>query len=883
MSYEHNIKERGIFKLCLDCSRCIVIVAATLFSALFAPVVCRAGEELDYDIISIYLDVRQVGSMDVQVIIRDEQLYLPVVEVFNFLKIKNTFSDDMNIIAGFLIDPQATFTIDKVQNRITSNGQVFDLRPDGLIRDETGLYLKADYFGKAFGLNCTFSFRSLSAVIVTKLDLPVIREIRREMMRRNISRLKHERMADTTIQCDYPLFRLGIADWSAVVSRQLQGNTDARLNLSMGAALAGGDATVALNYQHHYPFAAEKQYYLWRYVNNDQRFLRQIKIGTIPAQAVSTLLAPVLGVQVSNTPSTYRQSFGNYMLSRFTEPNWTVELYVNNVLVDYTQADGSGLFTFEIPLVYGNSQIRLRFYGPWGEERSSEENIIIPFSLIPRNELEYTVSAGTLTDNPNSQFARMNLNYGLSRRITVGAGVEYLSSLASSQFMPFLNTTFKAASNLLVSMDYMHRVRSKGAISYRLQSDLQFELNYIKYEKGQQAINSRSLEERKIIMSIPLRTPAFVMFSRLTVNQIIAPQAAYDVKTKYKDIPKTQYTSADLMLSGAFRRMSASLTSNGLFIGGKRPHLYSELALAYRLPAGFAFKPMARFQHEHNRLMTAKCELEKQLRGKGFLNMSYERNFYSKFTNIMIGISCDLSLVRTTFLTSHSNRITTFMQSAAGSLVYNRKAKYANLSSRPGIGRAGIIIAPYLDLNGNDQKEINEPKVSGLQVRINEGTMPSETRDTIIPVFNLEPYTNYHVELDDNSLGSVAWQIKNKTMNVTVGANQLKLIEVPVAVKGEASGTVYLKEEGKEQKGLERIVVFFYNRNGVLAGKTITEPDGFFSYMGLSPGSYTARIDEKQLDRLKLVCSSPSQPFTVVSSVNGAVVEGLDFTLSPLP
>ena len=55
-----------------------------------------------------------------------------------------------------------------------------------------------------------------------------------------------------------------------------------------------------------------------------------------------------------------------------------VELYVNNVLVDYVKADASGFFTLQVPLVYGNSFIKLKFYGPWGEERYKEQTLTIP-------------------------------------------------------------------------------------------------------------------------------------------------------------------------------------------------------------------------------------------------------------------------------------------------------------------------------------------------------------------------------------------------------------------------------------------------------------------------------------------------------------------------
>jgi hypothetical protein len=56
---------------------------------------------------------------------------------------------------------------------------------------------------------------------------------------------------------------------------------------------------------------------------------------------------------------------------------------MNNSLVDYAKAPTAGFYTFQVPLVYGNSLVKLRFYGPWGEELSREQNIQIPFNFLP--------------------------------------------------------------------------------------------------------------------------------------------------------------------------------------------------------------------------------------------------------------------------------------------------------------------------------------------------------------------------------------------------------------------------------------------------------------------------------------------------------------------
>ena len=138
------------------------------------------------------------------------------------------------------------------------------------------------------------------------------------------------------------MFRFGTADWFVVASQFAIGYNDTRLYFGLGSVVAGGEMNVALNYSNNIPFREKEQFYQWRFVDNNNKALRQSVAGKIYAQSTSSIFSPVVGVQFTNTPTTYRRSFGTYTISDYTEPHWTVELYVNNVLINYVEADGAG-------------------------------------------------------------------------------------------------------------------------------------------------------------------------------------------------------------------------------------------------------------------------------------------------------------------------------------------------------------------------------------------------------------------------------------------------------------------------------------------------------------------------------------------------------------
>lgn len=826
-----------------------------------------AQEEPVYDEIPVFLEVSRVGGFEITAVIKNDELYLPVTDLFNFLKIRNVPSSDLETITGFFINPEAEYFISRPGNSIKYQDKTFNLEPGDLIRTESNLFLKSQYFGKVFGMDCSFSFRSMSVKLTSKLDLPLIREMRQEEMRQNLSRLKGESKADTLIKRTYPVFRFGMADWSAISSQEINGKTDTRLNLNLGSMIAGGEATASLNYNTTDPFSEKQQYYLWRYVDNDYSLFKQAMIGKIATQATSTIFNPVIGVQFTNTPTTYRRSFGSYTLSDRTEPGWIVELYVNNVLIDYVKADASGFFKFEVPLVYGNSIIQLKFFGPWGEERVREQNINIPFNFLPEKTFEYKASAGFVEDSSLSRFSKLSLNYGVTRRLTVGTGIEYLSSVTSSPVMPYVNASISLLNNLLLSGEYTHGVRSKGTLSYRMPSNIQFDLNYTRYNKDQKAIIYNYLEERRASVSIPFKIKKFSSYNRLSVYQII--------------LPLSKYTTGEWMMSASLFRVNTNLTTYAIIIDKKNPYVYSNLSLSLRLPAGFVVMPQAQYGYSQNEFLSGKVGIEKRIKERAFLNLSFEQNFINSMKMGEIGFRYNFDFAQTGLSVRQTNKKTSFIEYARGSLIYDKKTKFLGADNQFNVGKGGISVIPYIDLNANGIKDPGEPKAYGLNLRANGGRIEKSEKDTTIIILGLEPYTECFIELDANSFENISWRLPFKTLNVAVDPDILKHIEIPVSVAGEATGSVMVNRDGNLE-GQGRVIVSIFNKYNKLIGSTLTEDDGFFSWFGLMPGQYRVRIDTSQLGKLGMVSDPVVRDFSIAPGLDGDIADKLDFNLSLL-
>lgn len=827
----------------------------------------------NYDEITVALNVPRIGNWEMPAVINGQVLYIPVKDFFDILQIKNSASPTADSVSGFFINPGAYYLVDKMNNRIIYDNRTVNLNKGDLILSENNLYLKSDYFESVFGLACVFNFRSLSVTVNTKLELPLIRELQLQQMRKNITQLKGEKKADTTLKRKFSMLQLGMADWSIINYRQSGGQNYTRLSANLGAIIAGGEANVYINHNAGQPFNLGQQYYRWKYVNNDNKVLRQITAGNLFVQSTASVYGAITGIQVTNTPTTYRRSFGTYRLSNTTDPGWMVELYVNNILVNYTKADASGFYTFDVPLVYGSTIVKLKFYGPWGEERVREQNISIPFNFLPVKQFEYTLSAGVIDDVEKGKFSRLNLNYGLHSRITIGAGVEYLSTVELGKAMPFVNASVRMGTNLLISAEHTYGVRSKAIASYRLPSSLQLEVNYTKYAPGQKAIKSGQssfnnyIDDKKATIYMPFRRKKFSGFSRLSISQLT--------------VPKLKYTTAELLLSGMYKGINTNITTSAVYTDPKHSLVYSNIAVTFKVAKGMRVTPQAQYEYKMNKLSMIKCEVEKNLFNRGFMILSYENNMTYKLTSISLGVRYSFSFAQTSFAVSQHNKDYSSIQSARGSLLYNNKSHKLKFSEQSNVGRGGLIIRPFLDFNGNGKKDANEPKAQGLKVRINGGRIEHNKKDTTITISGLEAYSNYYLELDKNSFDNIGWQLQKASLNIVIEPNNFRLIEVPVSVMGEVAGSVY-KKTSNGQKGISRIIINIYDKDSRLAGRTITESDGYFSFVGLKPGNYTAEIDSAQLNKINMSAYPRNIPVSIKLTRDGDLIEGLKFTLSEI-
>ena len=797
------------------------------------------------------------------IIVESNNIYINIEDLFRDLGLKCISENNGNNLTGFIENESKKYNIDFHSSQITVGSKTYK-SVNGIIKESGAIYIESTVLTEAFGLNVMFNFRSLSIKMEANFELPAIKKMRLEQMRQNVSTLqKEEILADTILERDYHFLKFGMMDWS-LASYQKNGKvTNNRMVLGLGAELLYGQANVSIYYDDKYKFDNRQLYYNWRWVDNKKKIIRQAHAGKLYNQSISFLKTSVVGASISNTPTTVRKATGFYTLNEYTEPNWSVELYINDVLVDYTVADASGLYVFKVPNVYGYTTLKLKFYGPMGEERVEERTKNVPYTFMPANTLEYKLSGGVLQDEEGSQYGKGTVSYGLNNAITLGGGLEYLSSITDHPYIPFATLAFQPFSKMLLNFEYAHNVKITGLLNYNFGKSASLEINYADFVDGQLATPYNANEELKVRFSFPFKMNRISGYTKFNYNQF-----SYD---------EFNYNQIDAAVSGYFKNYSANLSTLFNWISDNDPYITSNLSLSYRMRNGIILRPSAEYNISDEQLSRYKFEVEKRVK-KLYLSVYYERNRVRKSDNLFLSVRYDLPFARAGVSASHNNDNFYFTESASGSLAFGGDNSYVKPGNTSSIGKGGILFYPFLDLNQNGIKDDTEQMILLSNVRVSGGRADISEKDSIVRVSDLNAFIDYTVEFSDNDLDNIAWQFKHKTYQVLVDPHQYKRVYMPILSMGEVSGMVYLNKDSV-LRGLGRVTVQIIDKHGNKVAETLSESDGYFSYLGLKPGDYTVRIDDEQLEILEYQSTPELHHSTIEQLIDGDIVNGLDFVL----
>lgn len=834
--------------------------------AMLLPGIARSQERYSEEIV-VNFRVPRLLNQDIFVLYDGKTIYVPLSDVFSLLGIRAQREKSTDKFSGYIFSKDQEYQIDPRQMRASCYGQEHRLDSTDFFLSATDIYLRVDLYEQIFKLRMAFNFSELSLFLPYDEDFPAYQKLQRELAHKNLKRSVEKLKDIQPIERERKYIGGAVADWTLSANPAGE-NRVHYYGLNLGGMLLGGDFTLNGTGNTQTGIEADQLSYRWRLALNDNPYLTQVKAGDV--YTGGTYGRSIKGVQLTNQPTVNRKYFQTIMVSDYVGEGWEVELFVNNRLVDFTHTDQSGRYEFLVDVNYGSSFITLKMYGPNGELRTEEQYVRTPFTLVPKNTVEYSASVGEQRYGVgNRRYAQVNGYYGLLRNLTLGINTDIpLSPPDEEESRVAVEANFQAMGDLLLNASYSPGYAASASANYSRPSSVSLAAGYTRYFENELHNIARQIHAITFSSSYPLRLGGRIVGLRYFMTHLKYPSyrvtnMSYGVTTSIKRFQLSYFGQFRINQN---RNYSTRIMTSRLFVALFDTRLFSpRFTLEYH--------------HTYNEVQKYGVSVSQRLFRTGRLSLAFERVVPTGANQITV--SFDLYNSFATFAT-RATRVedrTSVSQIQHGSVQYDHENKTVRFDRRNRVGYGAAVVRPFLDGNYNGEYDEGEEYLSGLQARVQGAGGRPHGPNRLYYYDRLRPYDEYMVKIEPSSLDNPLLKPAHENYKVAVNPNMVTSIEVPLVLGGEVSGRVK-RIRTQDSVGMGGIRVMLVNLTTESVTELRTFNSGEFYYLGLIPGQYEAYIDPTQLKELGYECEPGALQFEMDPSKGLDIVDNLAFHLT---
>ena len=782
-------------------------------------------------------------------------------------------------LRGFYIDQKDPYDI----NFGTGVGKVgekaFQFDTTNVIRGQLDYYVLPSFFKEAFDLHFNIDFNSLSLILSTEQELPVVRDYQREMRRGYMVVSPQTNLEQAPLKFPGKKYLLngGVVDYS-LSAFNTGGPTSYSYSLTGGAEILGGETEGSLlgAVSGGNP-SLYSSTLSWKYTFDSSAYISYAGLGNLYSDGLTSY--GFRGAQVSNEPLTVRTIFGQYVINARTNPNWDVELYLNGQLAAYKRADAQGRAQFTIPLVYGTTYIQLKYYGPNGQFREEDRRLQIPFSFVPAGQLNYSVSAG-LVNNTNYNFLSANALFGITSWATDKLGLDYVDDPLFSKPLLYNSLYLRFGPEYTMSIDAAPDAFYRTSFNALYASQTAFDLEYGHYSQNMLYNPSLRLQE--------LQADAFVPFyiGRNSLNFRVAgiAQTYYGGQKSYSYSANFSSSLSQLNVSVGYTKSiidyGVGPTDNNYNLTGSVLYSLCFGQGAFNFLNGTLVSVTGRYGVLKNSPDDISLQLSKNVLRYVRIGFTADRNYINKATTFNLQIIADLPFIRSTTSAQFQGGSGFYSQNFSGSVGYDSNYGQFLFNDLGWVGRSAASVRMFVDANGNGRYDKGEEIIRHGSITLRQAVSSETSSNGITREWNMLPYTQYSADVDLSTIRNPLLIPKWKSFSFITDPNSYKRVDIPFYAGGIAQGNV-LRDEKGVLSAIPGLSLEIASDSGSFKTTVPVFNDGSFYYMGLPPGGYRAYVDSAQLSILGLTADPSILKFAVKPTKDGDIIEGLKIILKP--
>ena len=800
-----------------------------------------------------------------------DRTYIPLQDFLNILQINNTQSG--NVVSGYYMYSANYYEINIASHEMTYKGNTITFSKNDILEVGGQIFIDPSALEKGFDMEIVVDLAELSLGLYTENTPPIMVKMEREMLREAMLEGESEKEAPLLFKRKKNWLRGEFLDYF-LSSSYGKGTTPTHsYSLTSGTELMGGDLNINFSGTHT-SLADQFDYDVnWRYVFGDNKLLNQVLLGT-KLQSRGIDQHSFKGISLTNAPFDVDENFGSYVLIDNTIPLSDVELFINNQLVAYTQADENGNYRFDIPLTYGSNTVELKIYSPDGQLIENNRRIQVPFDYLPENDLQYYVNFGERSDTKDLVY-HGSLAYGVTSWLTNRAGVDFTSTDGF-----FTNPVFFNSLSARITDNYLFNYTLAPDLYHRLQMNAQFfdlqsvGLRYSKYKQNK-IYNIRNLEED---IELTAGLPFNVFDTRMGLQLQGLYEKMPDSKVYKMDVG-TNFTLLNFSPSINFayseeqtdfstsvrKEVRFGLSTPVAFLNGFFPELMS----------GKYLNTTLKYDAVNHNFSSAKLTYSSNITNNARIEFNYNKDFVYDFSSFNVVFKYEFPFVVTN--TIADDRSVIF--NVHGTLGYDNVNENIFTSKRQSVGTGGVAFRMFQDENGNGKFDDGEKIVDDVDLKFTNNVSMERNDEGILMASELSPYHKYEVEINPLSGKDPFLQPKFDRFALVTDPNQIKLVEIPFYFSQEVYGNVVAHKNGAEIP-LPGVKIHIKGEE-MEEEKIITSyNDGSIYYLGLLPGKYTAYVSPSMIDKLGAESDPTSIDFELSEDVfDDSGLKELNFVL----
>lgn len=841
-----------------------------------------------------------LAPVEATVITRGDSAYVPTHEIFNLIGIYSRYDTTAKILYGFFMNEDQEYRIEFTTGVARYQNWETLLTSDDFILLNDTIYFKVGFLNSLFQLDIIYNPRRLEVFVKNGSDLPSAIAARRVKLLQRRMRRKDLPEPDLKMERVYDYFSGGRVNWTSVGRFSKSSYVDSRANVNFGMKVIGGDFTgrVLVNSRPgrtDYAFRGNL-----RYAFLESSWIRQVILGDFVSFGI--LPREVTGVEFTNRPASIRRLFTREVFQGEVEPNMDIAVSGSIGESFLNRADDLGSFEFDVPVLYGNGLIEVKAFDQWGQERLLRYRMLVPRSLLPPGEVEYSLSAGKIRQQREVASSASSVLWGLTKDVSLGARAAYYDASNAKKFYLGLSGVSRLSRNLIFEGFVSPDALASLALSLELPSSARFSITQSRYGSNKFFNPSGIDRQHEASVRIPfsIRQSGFILNFLGSTTEFVG------------------YRNDEIQgsITAVFKHVTPSISSQLIsqrFEGSDRTtqlHL-TNLSLFSQLPAGLNIGGGISYDNLSSSVTRLTAYAMKRASEDFLVSLTYLRllapiNFYT--VGLRLTYYFPFARASAGIGTSGDN-LYEYTATAGGSLYFDLPNKAFFLFNRnSSIGTGAFDVRPFLDANANGLKDEEEEAIDHGQVYYTNlnfgersfGKTIVSTRKSLLSGYEL-----YNLNLDPASLDNPAWVPLHAGVQVFSEPNFIRRIDMPVVAGGIIRGGV--KIAATTLIPAEGITIYLTSTNGIGIGnsnaggkskpgqqgdankngdpprfsKTVTTfSTGEFEFLAVPPGTYELSLDAEQLARLGYTAKPLRRSLTVAQKPEGDVLSGLDFTLT---